>query len=94
VAPDDVIAEGAVVRSALRATQSDSGMSSTIATGSTWYFLAMATSGLRPAACTLVASTTVMRRRPSACRARSGSASKASVDADWSFSSSATSPRK
>jgi len=41
-------------------------MSSTIATGSTWYFLAIATSELRPAGCTLVASTTVIR--PAASR--------------------------
>ena len=55
---------------------------------------ASATSGLRASCWTLVASTTVSRPAASRLPATKCSMSKASPVADWSFSSSDTSPRK
>ncbi len=54
------------VRAALRSAHTSSGMSSTMAMGSTSYFFASSISCRRLSCCTLVASTTV--RRPAASR--------------------------
>jgi hypothetical protein len=69
-------------------------MSSTIATGSTWWARASSISGRRASGCTLVASTTVSRPSLSRRAATSCSAPNASAVTAWSFSSSLTRPRK
>ena len=65
-----------------------------MATGTTWYARASATSGLRASGCTLVASTTTSRPAASRFAATKCRISKASFVADWSLSSSLTMPRQ